>query len=43
MPGRTDTIRSSVTPKYRPEEVIDGDVAYYQGGIKALLGQRELR
>ena len=41
MPGRTDTIRSSVTPKYRPEEVIDGDVAYWLGGIHALIGEKE--
>jgi tetratricopeptide (TPR) repeat protein len=27
--------------KYRPEEVIDGDVAYYLGGINVLLGNRQ--
>jgi TolB-like protein/Tfp pilus assembly protein PilF/predicted Ser/Thr protein kinase len=28
--------------KYRPEEIIDGDSAYWQGGIHALLGDRQL-
>jgi len=27
--------------QYRPEQVIDGDYAYYLGGIYALLGSRE--
>jgi hypothetical protein len=36
--------REKIDPRlfqYRPEEVIDGDVAYYLGGINALLGHRE--
>jgi len=27
--------------KYRPEQIIDGDVAYWTGGIYALLGDRD--
>jgi eukaryotic-like serine/threonine-protein kinase len=37
--------RNKIAPrllKYRPEEIIDGDQAYWQGGIYALLGDREL-
>jgi eukaryotic-like serine/threonine-protein kinase len=36
--------REKIDPRlfqYRPEEVIDGDVAYYLGGINALLGHRQ--
>jgi len=36
--------REKIDPRlfeYRPEEVIDGDVAYYLGGINTLLGNRE--
>jgi tetratricopeptide (TPR) repeat protein len=37
--------REKVDPqllKYSPEEIIDGDSAYWQGGIHALLGDRQL-
>jgi hypothetical protein len=27
--------------QYRPEQIIDGDGAYWQGGIHALLGDRQ--
>jgi hypothetical protein len=27
--------------QYRPEQIIDGDAAYWLGGIYALLGDRQ--
>lgn len=37
--------RQKISPgllKYHPDEIIDGDGAYWIGGIHALLGERQL-